>query len=95
MGGGDRLVGYFDDHHYYFMHDALYKEVGEYRSRGKLRAGEFSKQTIIRELHRSGVLVPNLTKSGTHDEKKHRIRVDGVSKYVLKIERAKLDEYGG
>ncbi len=45
-GSGKPLVGYEDDRHVYFLHDALFKEVGEYRARGRVQAGEFSKRTV-------------------------------------------------
>ena len=74
------------------MHDALYKEVGEYRSRGRLKAGDFSKSSIIRQMFEDGLLVPNPSRSGTNDEKKHRIVLDGSAKYVIKLQREALDD---
>jgi len=93
--GAGPLVGYYDGGHYYFLNDALFKEVGEYRARGRIAAGEFSKRAIMNQLFEDRVIVPNPTKSGTHDEKKHRITVDGEQKYVIEIERRRLDEYVG
>ena len=99
-GGNRPLVGYEDAKHVYLLHEALFKEVGEYRARGRVAAGEFSKRTVLKQLFENDILVPNATRSGTHDPKKHRISVDGSPKYVVIVERAKLygggeDGYGG
>jgi hypothetical protein len=90
-GGGSStkpLVGYEDSTHVYLLSDALFKELGEYRARGRVQAGEFSKRAITDQLLADGILVPNPSKSGTNSVKKHRITVDGGQKYVHKIARS-------
>jgi hypothetical protein len=85
------VIGFEDGRHVYLLHDAVFKELGEYRARGRMAAGEFSKREVMRQLFENGILVPNPTKSGTNDEKKHSIQVDGSSKRVIKIPRDKLE----
>ena len=90
-GGNKPLLGYIDDRHVYLLYDAVFKEVGEYRARGRVQAGEFSRRAITNGLLDNGVLVPNTTKSGTNSVKKHRISVEGSQKHVLKMKRSALE----
>jgi hypothetical protein len=81
------LIGYEDRDHVYLLQDAVFKEVGEYRARGHIDAGEFSRRAVVDQLLNNGVLVPNANRAGTNTVKKHRITVDGDQKRVLKVER--------
>jgi len=90
-GGRSPLVGYRDEQHVYLLHDAVFKELGEYRARGRVSAGEFSKREIMKQLLEEGIIVPNPTRSGTNDVKKHVVYVDGDPKRVVKVPLAKLN----
>jgi len=89
------LIGFQDDHHIYLLLAPTFKELGEYRARGHMAAGDFSKRTITQQLLDNGVLVRNPTKTGTNDIKKHRICVDGRQLCVMKIEWTKLEAQVG
>jgi hypothetical protein len=87
-GGKAPLIGYDDGQHVYLLHDAVFKELGEYRARGRMAAGEFSKREVMRQLFENKVIIPNPSRTGTNDEKKHLIFVDGNRKRVVKIKKA-------
>jgi len=89
------LIGYRDGQHVYLLMGPTFKELGEYRARGRMAAGDFSKRTIMQQLKENDVLVLNPTKSGTNDVKKHRIYVDGSRLWVVKIAWAKFEAQVG
>jgi hypothetical protein len=89
------LIGYRDRSHVYLLMGPTFKELGEYRARGRMAAGDFSRRTITQQLLENGVLVRNPTKVGTNDIKKHRIYVDGRRVWVIKIEWSKFEAQVG
>jgi hypothetical protein len=89
------LIGYRDGSHVYLLMGPTFKELGEYRARGRMAAGDFSRRTITQQLLENGVLVRNPTKAGTNDIKKHRICVDGRQLCVMKVEWAKFEAQAG
>jgi hypothetical protein len=89
------LIGFQDDQHIYLLLAPTFKELGEYRARGHMAAGEFSRRTVLKQLEDSGLLVLNPSKSGTNDTKKYRIYVDGEPRVVIKISREKFQACAG
>jgi len=89
------LIGFQDDQHIYLLLAPTFKELGEYRARGHMAAGEFSRRTVLKQLEESGLLILNPSKSGTNDARKHRIHVDAEPKVVIKMPRAKFQAYAG
>jgi len=79
------LVGYRDLEHVYLLDGPAFKEVGEYRARGRINAGEFSKRAVMRQLLDEGLIVANPARSGTNDVKKHAMQVNGEQRLVVKI----------
>jgi hypothetical protein len=55
-----------------------------------MAAGEFSKREVMRQLFENNVIIPNPSRAGTNDEKKHVIHVDGSPRRVMKIPKAQL-----
>jgi hypothetical protein len=94
-GGRGPLIGFKDANHIYLLPGPTFKEIGEYRARGRIAAGEFSKRAVLEQLLENGVLVTNPSKSGTNDIRKHRVSVDGERQRVIKIERAVFERLAG
>lgn len=92
------IIGYCDEGYYYLVAAAIFKELGEYRGRGRNNAGRVNRRSVIAQLMEDGLLVPNETKAGTNSRSTHALTVKkfgekkGPRVRVLMLPRSALDD---